>query len=92
MKVCTCEDYTQNMSKIDLIFDISYIHGYEYKGKFFEHCPWCGKEFVDQHHWELVWLTDDLEGFRCKVCGTEAVEPEDTRNLEKCLEMRKNEN
>jgi hypothetical protein len=27
-----------------------------------------------EHNWEVVWLTDDLEGFRCSKCGFETID------------------
>ena len=31
-------------------------------------------EKCNNNEWELVWLSDDLEGFRCKICGNEEVD------------------
>lgn len=28
-----------------------------------------------QHEWTIVWLTNDLEGYRCLKCGMEIVDP-----------------
>jgi hypothetical protein len=27
-----------------------------------------------EHVWEVVWLTEDLEGYICKLCGYETIE------------------
>ena len=29
-----------------------------------------------KHKFEFVWLTDDLEGYRCTRCGYETVDPD----------------
>lgn len=29
-----------------------------------------------EHEWSIVWLTDDLEGFKCVNCGFETVDIE----------------
>jgi len=33
---------------------------------------------VCKHDFEYVWLTDDLEGYRCKKCGFETVDSDYT--------------
>jgi hypothetical protein len=40
-------------------------------------CPKCGFK-----NWRAVWLSEDLEGFRCDICGDEEVDiymPEDNK-------------
>lgn len=39
------------------------------------------KNLFHLHKWKYVWLTDDLEGFRCTVCGKETLEPNGLRSI-----------
>lgn len=46
--------------------------------------PWAkydelGRRIPDvcKHSWMLVWLSEDLEGFRCKLCGKEVIDLEE---------------
>lgn len=32
-----------------------------------------------KHNWELVWLTDELEGFRCSECKKEVLEIDEVK-------------
>jgi len=43
-KKCNCEDFKNNIGKVNNCFSISSIHDFKYDGKFFDYCPWCGKE------------------------------------------------
>jgi len=36
------------------------------------------------HNYELVWVSDDLEAFRCKNCGIEVYDPDDETNPKEC--------
>jgi len=45
MEDCKCEDWIENISKINGAFTMQCIHGGSgYEGKQFVYCPWCGKE------------------------------------------------
>jgi hypothetical protein len=33
-----------------------------------------------EHEYELVWLTDELQGLRCKECGKEILDIEDDKS------------
>lgn len=42
---CDCQDWKENIDKINGNFLIAHIHGMGgYTGKPFKLCPWCGKE------------------------------------------------
>ena len=38
----------------------------------FPKIPWHKEEC--KHEWILVWLSTELEGFRCKLCGEETLD------------------
>jgi len=38
-----------------------------------------------EHQWELVWLTDELQGLRCKICGKEILDIEDDNDSICCI-------
>jgi len=45
---CTCKDWKENMPLINGLASFSILHGSNgYKGKYFEYCPWCGKEIPE---------------------------------------------
>lgn len=69
------------MSKVDELSNylerISYNLGIEWWGGNFpidEVMMRIRKLMFKNHRFELVWLSEDLEGFRCKKCGEEFVE------------------
>jgi len=39
---CNCDDWKENMPKIDAAMTVAQIHGAPYTGARFEFCPWCG--------------------------------------------------
>jgi hypothetical protein len=43
-KYCVCERWIRNKENLDTVFAVSYVHGFNYNGEFFDFCPWCGKE------------------------------------------------
>lgn len=54
MKYCTCEDWEQNINKVDSIFLVSHIHGVDYDGEYFKCCPWCGNKLLEQPKVEIT--------------------------------------
>ena len=36
------------------------------------------------HVWEYVWVSEDLEGYRCKVCGKEVLDLTEELKNEEC--------
>lgn len=44
-RICKCEDYKENIPKINGIIYMSQLHGGQgYTGKQINYCPWCGKK------------------------------------------------
>ena len=41
---CDCQDYKENMPKVDAPILLADLHGMKYDGKYFVFCPWCGKK------------------------------------------------
>lgn len=42
---CECEDWKENVPKINAGFFMQEIHGFSgYTGKQFNFCPWCGRK------------------------------------------------
>ena len=48
MKVCDCKDYEENVEYLNAPFKLNLIVIGEYKGKFFDFCPWCGRRLYVQ--------------------------------------------
>lgn len=47
MLYCECDDYVDNMAKIDYCCCVSFNYEVPYDGKFFKFCPWCGTELKE---------------------------------------------
>ena len=44
---CNCQDWKENINKVNAGFGLSAIHGLGgYQGKVFKYCPWCGKKLM----------------------------------------------
>ena len=41
---CTCAGWTTNTPKLNAVCLISAVHGQQYDGNEFKHCPWCGSK------------------------------------------------
>lgn len=42
---CTCDEWVENITKLNTCIDISRIHGVAYhNADRFEYCPWCGEK------------------------------------------------
>jgi len=52
MKICTCEDWEPNIKIINGYIDMAAnrVCGDKrgYTGKYFTHCPWCGKMLEEE--------------------------------------------
>jgi hypothetical protein len=41
---CPCDDWSENIELVNGPIQLQFVRtGYDYKGKKFTHCPWCGK-------------------------------------------------
>jgi len=46
---CECQDWKDNIDKINQGFVVSFIHGQPgYTGKQIKYCPWCGAELLSK--------------------------------------------
>ena len=41
---CTCDDWKDCAHQIFAAQELAWLNGWEYEGKVFKFCPWCGKE------------------------------------------------
>jgi len=41
-RYCDCEGWKSSWDRIVGIFTFSALHGFVYRGRIFEFCPWCG--------------------------------------------------
>jgi hypothetical protein len=46
---CNCDDYKENLEKINNKILFCYTHGILYDGKQFVYCPWCGKRLKEDN-------------------------------------------
>lgn len=45
--ICDCEDWAENIEKVHAPIVLQSVRSggsYQYDGKMFTHCPWCGDE------------------------------------------------
>ena len=46
---CNCDDWKENISKLNSSFTLQSIHGLGgYSGKVFIYCPWCSKKLKEE--------------------------------------------
>ena len=51
---CDCEDWKENIDKIDGLLVLAAVHNSPYTGKRFVHCPWCGQMLKkSEEDWEV---------------------------------------
>jgi hypothetical protein len=47
MKHCNCDYWKEGLRCVNSCISISDMHGFGYKGKIFDFCPWCGQKLED---------------------------------------------
>ena len=54
---CNCQDWINNIDKLDAPFILAWTHGMSYDGKEFMFCPWCGQELMNR---ELIESLEEM--------------------------------
>jgi hypothetical protein len=77
VSACTCADWPVQIEKVNgpiMLMTARSGGPYQYDGKPFTHCPWCGSELQDlpqdppcDHEWKFV-RNDDGEYYECRHC------------------------
>jgi hypothetical protein len=47
--ICTCKEFSENMSKLNDSTMFAFLHGHQLETGFvyFRYCPWCSKKLFD---------------------------------------------